>query len=100
MKVSIEFMGHMVVGSCDFCGPYHESDGGVVETVEPANADPDFLRDATAAVEAVAYEKFKETVVDRGHYYDERDSDIDDYYSHQVGPDYWIDPESGEPRCG
>jgi len=99
VRVSIEFMGHMVVGSCDFCGPYHESDGGVVHTVEPANTDPDFLSDAAAAVEAIAYEKFKETVVEREHY-DDRDGERADYYNHQVGPDYWIDSESGEPRCG
>ena len=97
-NVSIDFEGHKVSGWADLCGPYAECEGSEVTSVTPANDDEDFRDRALSAVEAAAYEQHKERF--------ERDysaSDWDDQYDHpqtQVGPDYWIDRESGEYRCG
>ena len=52
--------------------------------------------DAEYAVEAVAYREYRSKW--SGSYYD--GGDREDYDSYSSGPDYWWDPESGEPRCG
>lgn len=97
-KVSIDFEDHKVAGWADLCGPYAECEGSEVTSVIPENTDTDFLSRALEAIEGDAYEQHKERF--------ERDysaSDWDDQCDHpqtQVGPDYWIDRESGEYRCG
>lgn len=94
-KVTIEFMGHMVTGESEFCGP-DEVEYTKIISVTPENTDERFLSDAEYAVEAAAYREYRSKW--SGSYYDS--GDREDYDSYSSGPDYWWDPESGEPRCG
>ena len=98
-KVTIEFMGHMVTGESEFCGP-DEVEYTEILCVTPENDDPQFRSDAIFAVESEAYKKYRRgwsDFVDHGDY--EYEDAYTDYCSSRGG-DYWIDPESGEPRCG
>jgi|TARA_Y100000310_G_C20638910_1_gene792778 hypothetical protein len=94
-NVSIEFEGHRVTGWADLCGPYAEIEGSEITLVSPPNNDEAFLERAMDAIVSDAYEQHKAR---HGVYRDPDYMDYDDH--HQVGPDYWIDPESGEYRCG
>ena len=96
-NVSIDFEGHKVSGWADLCGPYAECEGSEVTSVTPANDDEEFCERAMDAVVSAAYKMHEDAFA--GHRHPD-DYDDDDRHSHQSGPDYWIDRESGEYRCG
>tara|TARA_B110000014_G_C19597241_1_gene316761 strand:+ start:98 stop:394 length:297 start_codon:yes stop_codon:yes gene_type:complete len=96
-NVEISFEGHTVKGWADLCGPYAEIEGSEVTSVSPPNSDEAFRDRAMDAVVSAAYKMHQEAFAGHSH-----PDDYDDYDdgNYQSGPDYWIDRESGEYRCG
>lgn len=109
---TFEHNGHKYYasGTCHFSGPYREFEGvshliirrnrRVVESPSAA-----LVTAAENILEINASDKLEEAENDAraaAHDYDydnyDRDDDYDRNYS--SGPDYWVDRESGEWRCG
>ena len=89
---------YTVTGSADFCGPYAECEGAMIEEIEPATDDADILADAEQAVQDAAYEAHKAR---HGAPHGDPNDDYGDYdHGYSSGPDYWQDSDSGEYRCG
>jgi len=95
-NVAIDFENHRVTGWADLCGPYAEIEGSEVTSVTPANDNKDFRERAMDAVVSAAFKMHQDAFAGHSH-----PDDYDDYGDHhQTGPDYWVDRESGEYRCG
>lgn len=93
--VKVDGITYTATGSAELAGPYYESHEVTIDSCTPTLED----RHRTAVEDAIAtaqYEHDREKH-DYCHYEDDHD-----YYEDErtPGPDYWWDPESGEPRCG
>lgn len=97
-------------GTCHFSGPYREFEGvshliirrnrRVVESPSAA-----LVAAAENILEINASDKLEEAENDAreagcGYDYDNYDRDDDYARNYSSGPDYWVDRESGEWRCG
>jgi len=98
-NVEISFEGHTVKGWADLCGPYAECEGSEVTSVSPPNSDEAFRERAMDAVVSAAYKMHQEAFAGHRVPNDDYHDDYDNYCSSRGG-DYWVDPESGEYRCG
>jgi hypothetical protein len=100
ITVTVKGVEYDVYGSCNFYGPYAESEGAIIEDIYPATDDPAVISEALISVEQEAGELYMESrTSSTTAHYEDLDNDYDnDYYS--SGPDYWIDRDSGEYRCG
>lgn len=105
MNVIVDIQVHGVVyevdGSCNFYGPLHECEGAIIENIYPATTDASVLGEAADAIERQAYLMYVDRI-NENDWKRQRRADLGYDYDNSgtTGPDYWIDRESGEYRCG
>lgn len=109
-SASFEFNGHTYIaaGSCEYVGPHFEFEGVANLTIINLSTDvhiaePCFrmVRMAEDALDNEAQDELREAMNDAYECYGNPDDDYYDYDSgYSSGPDYWVDRESGEWRCG
>lgn len=107
-SASFEFNGHTYTASgvCEYAGPHFEFEGvanlSIVRNRVVVEAPGDRLvRVAEDALDDEAQDDLREAMNDAYEVYGRPDDDYYDYDSgYSSGPDYWVDRESGEYRCG
>jgi hypothetical protein len=110
-SASFEFNGHTysASGTCGYFGPHFEFEGvanltirrtagGRIQGVDHLDA---LVQAAEEALDDEAQDQLREAMNDAYETYGNSDDDYRDYdLGHSSGPDYWVDRESGEYRCG
>jgi hypothetical protein len=108
-STTFEFNGvvYGASGDCKYAGPHFEFEGVANLSITRFGARVDepgeqLVQVAEDALEVEADEELQE-LLDSGFGSPSYDRD-DDYYdydrNYSSGPDYWVDRESGEYRCG
>ena len=109
-STTFEFNGrtYITTGICEYAGPYFEFEGvaeltiinrdSAVRIEEPSDR---MVRMAEDALNNEAQDDLNEARHGAYEAYGNPDDDYYDYDSgYSSGPDYWVDRESGEWRCG
>ena len=109
-STTFEFEGRVYIatGNCEYSGPHFEFEGvanltitnldSAVRIEEPS---AEMVRMAEDALDNEAQDDLREAMNDAYECYGNPDDDYYDYDSgYSSGPDYWVDRESGEYRCG
>lgn len=105
ITITIDDIEYTATGSAYFAGPYAECEDGAEDvTIDPEPANDDVRDEIEQAIVDACYEQYQDEQDDEDDYdYDDDYRDYPDEYDDYCcsrGGDYWIDPDSGEPRCG
>jgi len=110
-SASFEFNGrtYSASGTCEYAGPHFEFQGVANLTIRASwgqsskveAPSDDLARVAEEALDDEAQDQLREAMNDSYETYGNSDDDYRDYdLGYSSGPDYWVDRESGEYRCG
>ena len=93
--IKVDGITYTATGSAELVGPYYECEGVDIDSCTPTLEE----RHRTAVENAIATVQYEHDREKRD--YRNYEDDLDYYEEERTpGPDYWWDPESGEPRCG